>query len=183
MGTTKIICTFMAIFAILLSTSCTTKDIPLTADSDPTPPELVLLVNRVPVTTPEDEPLVISMQLSQNIQLLGTAVDEDSGVKHVSVGTALTFTCLNREDREVYSGAGEWTSNQNVPGLFRRTYVPTQKEAVHNFRLIYLKNQCKRDELFLNAEGEMYVSARNYFGKVSQKTYKVIFQPNDPYND
>jgi len=180
MGTTKKISVFIAIFAILLSTSCV-KDVELTADSDPTPPELVLMVNNVPVTTPEDEPLVINMQLSQIIQLLGSAVDEDSGVKHVSVGTALTYTCLDTENREVYSGAGEWTSNQNVPGLFRRTDVPVQRQAVHNFRLIYLRDQCDRADLFRGAEGEMYVSARNYFGKVSQKTYKVIFQPSDPY--
>jgi len=183
MGTTNKISIFVAILVMLLSTSCATNNIKLTADSDPTPPELVLLVNMVPVTTPEDEPLVINMKLSQNIQLLGSAVDEESGVKHVIVGTALTYTCLNREDRQVYSGAGQWTSNKNVPGLFRRTDVTTERMAVHNFRLIYLRNQCKRDELFLNAEGEMYVSARNYFGKLSQKTYKVIFQPNDPYND
>jgi len=182
MGTTNKISIFVAILVMLLSTSCV-KTVDLTADSDPTPPEVVLLVNSVPVTTPEDEPLVINMNLSQNIQLLGSALDKESGVKHVSVGTALTFTCLNREDRQVYSGAGEWTSNQNVPGLFRRTDVPTEKLAVHNFRLIYLRDQCKRDELFLNAEGEMYVSARNYFGKLSQKTYKVIFQPNDPYTN
>lgn len=182
MGTTNKISIFVAIFVMLLSTSCV-KTVDLTADSDPTPPELVLLVNNVPVTTPEDEPLVINMKLSQNIQLLGSAVDRESGVKHVSVGTALTYTCLNNEDRQVYSGAGQWTSNKNVPGLFRRTDVTTERMAVHNFRLIYLRDQCKRDELFLNAEGEMFVSARNYFGKVSQKTYKVIFQPNDPYND
>ncbi len=182
MGTTYKISIFVAILVMLLSTSCV-KTVALTADSDPTPPEVVLLVNMVPVTTPEDEPLVINMKLSQNIQLLGSAVDKESGVKHVSVGTALTYTCLNNEDRQVYSGAGQWTSNKNVPGLFRRTDVTTERLAVHNFRLIYLQNQCARDELFLNAEGEMYVSARNYFGKVSQKTYKVIFQPNDPYND
>jgi len=182
MGTTNKISIFVAILVMLLSTSCV-KTVDLTADSDPTPPELVLLVNNVPVTTPEDETLVINMKLSQNIQLLGSAVDKESGIKHVSVGTALTYTCLNNEDRQVYSGAGEWSSNKNVPGLFRRTDVDTEKLAVHNFRLIYLRDQCKRDELFLNAEGEMYVSARNYFGKLSQKTYKVIFQPNDPYND
>ena len=33
------------------------------------------------------------------------------------------------------------------------------------------------------ALSKVYVSARNYFGKLSQKTYKVIFQPSDPYND
>ena len=182
MGTTNKISIFVAILVMLLSTSCV-KTVDLTGDSDPTPPELVLLVNSVPVSTPEDEPLVINMQLSQNIQLLGSAIDEESGVKHVSVGTALTYTCLNNEDRQVYSGAGEWSSNKNVPGLFRRTDVDTERLATHNFRLIYLRDQCDRGELFLNAEGEMYVSARNYFGKLSQKTYKVIFQPNDPYND
>ena len=183
MGTSKITSTFIAFFAILLAVSCSTTNVPLTADSDPSPPELVLLINNVPVTTPEDEPIVINMPLSQIIQLMGTAVDPDSGVKHVSVGTALTYTCLNSEDREVYSGAGEWTSNQNVPGLFRRTDVPTERQAVHNFRLIYLKDQCNRKDLFRGAEGEMYVSARNYFGKVSQKSYKVTFLPSDPYND
>ena len=183
MGTSKITSTFIAFFAILLTVSCTTRNVQLTADSDPSPPELVLLVNNVPVSTPEDEPLVINMQLSQLIQLAGSAVDPDSGVKHVSVGTALTYTCLNSENREVYSGAGEWTSNQNVPGLFNRTDVPTKRQAVHNFRLIYLRDQCPREDLFRGAEGEMYVSARNYFGKVSQKTYKVVFQPSDPYND
>ncbi len=182
MGTKNKITVFVAFIAILLSTSCV-KTVDLTADSDPTPPEVVLLVNQVPVTTPEDEPIVINMQLSQNIQLIGSAVDEESGVKHVSVGTALTYTCLDREDRKVYSGAGEWSSNKNVPGLLKRTDVDTERLASHNFRLIYLRDQCDRDELFLNAEGELYVSARNYFGKLSQKTYKVIFQPNDPYND
>ena len=182
MGTINKIQIFAAFFVILLSVSCA-KTVDLTADSDPTPPEIVLMVNRVPVTTPEDEPLVINMQLSQNIQLLGSAVDEESGIKHVSVGTALTYTCLDKEDRKVYSGAGEWSSHQNVPGLLKRTDVPTERLASHNFRLIYLRDQCDRDELFLNAEGELYVSARNYFGQLSQKTYKVIFQPNDPYND
>ena len=182
MGTTNKIKFFVAFFVILLFSSCA-KTVDLTADSDPTPPEITLLVNRVPVTTPEDEPLIINMQLSQNIQLLGSAVDEESGIKHVSVGTALTYTCLDREDRKVYSGAGEWSSNMNVPGMLKRTDVVTERLASHNFRLIYLRDQCDRDELFLNAEGELYVSARNYFGKLSQKTYKVIFQPNDPYND
>ena len=88
MGTINKIHIFAAFFVILLSASCV-KTVDLTADSDPTPPEVELLVNRVPVTTPEDEPIVINMLLSQNIQLLGTAVDEESGVKHVSVGTAV----------------------------------------------------------------------------------------------
>ena len=182
MGTINKFNIVIAFFVILTSASCV-KTVDLTADSDPTPPEVELLINRVPVTTPEDEPLVISMPLSQNIQLLGTAMDAESGVKHVSVGTALTYTCLDREDRKVYSGAGEWSSNKNVPGMLKRTDVDVERLASHNFRLIYLRDQCDRDELFLNAEGELYVSARNYFGKLSQKTYKVIFQPNDPYND
>lgn len=172
----------VAVFVILLFSSCT-KTVDLTADSDPTPPEVELLVNRVPLGIPEEEPMVLTMQLSQNIQLIGSAVDEESGVKHVSVGAALTYTCLDREDRQVYSGAGSWTSNKNVPGQFRRTDVDVERIASHNFRLIYLRDQCERDELFLNAEGEIYVSARNYFGKLGHKTYKVIFQPSDPYND
>jgi len=182
MGTIDKINIFVAFFVILLSASCV-KTVDLTADSDPTPPEIVLLVNRLPVTTPEDEPIVITMQLSQNIQLIGSAVDEESGVKHVSVGTSLTYSCLDKGGRKVYSGAGEWSSNKNVPGRFNRTDVDTERLATHNFRLIYLQDQCNRKDLFLNAEGEMYVSARNYFGKLSQKTYKVIFQPSDPYSN
>jgi len=48
MGTTNKISIFVAILVMLLSTSCATNNIKLTADSDPTPPELVLLVNMVP---------------------------------------------------------------------------------------------------------------------------------------
>jgi len=182
MGTINKINIFVAFFVILLSASCV-KTVDLTANPDPTPPEIELLVNRLPVTTPEDEPIVFTMQLSQNIQLIGSAVDEESGIKHVSVGAILTYTCLNTEGRKVYSGAGEWSSLKNVPGPLNRIDVDTERLASHNFRLIYLRNQCDRDELFLNAEGEVYVSARNYFGKLSQKTYKVIFQLSNPYND
>ena len=60
----------------------------------------LLLINQVPVTTPEDEPIVINMQLSQNIQLIGSAIDEESGVK-----TNVVLIQAEKADNYEYYGA------------------------------------------------------------------------------
>ena len=131
----------------------------------------------------------IPAEVVDKVQVYDEESDQSQFTGFDDGNTTKTMNVVTKEDKrngqfgKVYSGAGEWSSNKNVPGLLKRTDVDVERLASHNFRLIYLRDQCDRDELFLNAEGELYVSARNYFGKLSQKTYKVIFQPNDPYND
>jgi len=168
------------LFVFLLTISCA-RQVELTADADQTPPNVGVLVNYAPLED-TDEVQVLTMKLAQNIELQGTAVDEESGIRNVTVGTALTYKCLEDGEEQLYSGGGEWSNHNDYPGRYQNKRVNVNQIATHNFRLIYLRDQCKRDEVLLNAEGEIYVSARNYFGKTNSKTYKVVFELADPYN-
>ena len=171
----------LTFFVLLFVLSCS-KTVDLTAISDPSPPDVVVFINSVPLEAPkEGEEVEIKMPISQLIQLYAEAVDEDSGIRHVSVGTALTYTCLDSGEEQVYSGGGEWSSHNNVPGYFNRHRVDITQTATHNFRLIYLRNQCNRKDLFESARGKIYVSARNYYGETSSRVYNVVFRPSDPY--
>ena len=170
----------LIILILAFAISCT-KQVELKHDADQTPPEIGILVNSTPLQDTE-EVQAIQMTLVQNIQLQGTAVDEQSGIKYVNVGIVLNYKCLNEGDSQIYSGGNEWSNKNNFPGRYKSKRIITNKNAVHNFRLIYLRDQCRRDEVLLKAEGEIYVSARNYFGKLNQKTYNVIFELTDPYN-
>jgi len=170
----------LILFVLLFAISCS-KQVELTPNADQSPPDVGVLVNSAPLDDTDDVQ-VLPMTLVQNIQLMGTAVDEQSGIKYVNVGTSLTYTCLNTGDVHLYSGDGEWSRNSDYPSRYINKRVNANKAATHNFRLIYLRNQCEKDEALLNAQGEIYVSARNYFGKTSQKTYKVVFELTDPYN-
>ncbi|MGI9535269.1 MAG: hypothetical protein ACR2NW_09995 [Thermodesulfobacteriota bacterium] len=170
----------ITLFVLLLTISCA-KQVELSADEDQSPPDVGVLVNYAPLQD-IDETQVIKMTLAENIQLQGTAVDEESGIRYVTVGTSLTYKCLDKGEVQLYSGGGEWSNHNDYPGKFRNKRVSVNQIATHNFRLIYLRKQCERDEVLLNAEGEIYVSARNYFGKTNERTYKVIFELADPYN-
>ena len=172
---------FLTFFVLLLVLSCT-KQTNLTAISDPSPPDVVVYINAVPLAEPEEgEEVEITMPISQIIQLKALAVDEDSGVRQVSVGTALTYTCLDSGDEKVYSGGEDWSTHNNVPRLHNNRRVGISRDAIFNFRLIYLRNQCNREDLFESAQGQIYVSARNYHGETNSRVYNVVFRPSDPY--
>jgi len=155
--------------------SCVSKTT-LINERDDTPPDVSVTVNGTELTDRENVTKFDNMQISGIIRLHGTAVDEQSGVRDISVGANLELQC-GVNDGIMFHATGdrpEWHPEETYSG----SDVAKKHTTTYNFRLWYLQQRCGEDPL-IKAEGDIFVTARNYFGQTTTKSYKVEFTPSN----
>lgn len=173
-GKPGIIAVMIAALMSLPLISCVNKA-PLSNEVDETPPEVSVTVNGAQLEGGDNVNRFENMPISGIIRIHGSATDNDSGIRNVSVGTNLKLQCgLSKEI--MYHGDAdrpEWHPDRTYTGR----EVATNHATTHNFRLWYLQEKCGDDPL-VKAKGDIYVTARNHFGKTTTESYKVVFTPS-----
>lgn len=164
-------------FLILLSAplvSCVSKT-PLGSETDDTPPVLSVTVNGQQLEDEENVNKFENIHISKIIRIHGTAKDEQSGVRDIAVGANLKLQCGVSKEIMYHATADrpEWEPDVTYTG----NEVAKEHTTTHNFRMWYLQQKCGELPL-IEAEGDIFVTARNYFGRTSTQTYKVKFTPS-----
>lgn len=154
--------------------SCVNKT-PLTNQVDETPPEVSVTVNGTQLEGGENVNRFENVHISNLIRVHGSGTDDQSGIRDVAVGINLKLQC-GISNELMYHGTAdrpEWHPDSTYTGRD----VVTNHTTTHNFRLWYLQQKCGELPL-VKAEGDVYVTARNHFGKTTTESYKVLFTPS-----
>lgn len=154
--------------------SCVSKT-PLGTEVDETPPVLTVTVNGQQLKDEENVNKFENMHISNIIRIHGSATDEQSGVRDITVGTNLKLQCGVSRELMYHATADrpEWKPDVTYTG----NEVAKNHTTTHNFRMWYLQQKCGELPL-VKAEGDIFVTARNYFGRTSTQSYKVKFTPS-----
>ncbi len=174
---TVVSCFIILPLFLLLSlplTSCTTKT-HLTSEHDDTPPLVSLDINGVELKDKENPTRFNNTHLSSLIRVHGSAMDEDSGIRDIAVGVNLKLKCGITKEIMFHGNSNNVDWNPNA--VYSGEKVTKKISDTYNFRLWYLQKRCGRLPL-VKAEGDVYITARNYFGQITTKHYPVIFTPS-----
>lgn len=173
-GKSNFIAVMIAALISLSLISCVNKA-SLTGDVDETPPEVSVFVNGTQLEGDDNLNKFKNLPISGIIRIHGSATDNDSGIRNVSVGTNLKLQCGLTKEIMYHGDADrpEWHPDRTYTGR----EVTTSHTTTHNFRLWYLQEKCGEQPL-IKAEGDVYITARNHFGKTTTESYNVVFTPS-----
>lgn len=161
---------------LALSVISCAKTVTLTDEPDDTPPELTITVNGN-LLTPRVEDNVYIMHLSDIVRLQAHALDEESGVQYVTVGTNLRVICGGTEKEFKYHASGN-KPNWHPSAATTGEEVNKRLTSTYNFRLVYLQERCGKEQL-TRAEGEVFAHSRNYFGLENTERKDIVLIPSN----